>query len=112
MTACEDFDPDQDCERLHNAMDGLGTNERPIIRILTRRFDDDLLITVLRTVAEFDCSNYFLSLFLCKKQNSQNHPFISLILSFISKVFLNCVVHSIFIQQTLITATSACALIV
>lgn len=37
VTACEDFDPDQDCERLHNAMDGLGTNERPIIRILTRR---------------------------------------------------------------------------
>ncbi|CAK8672060.1 annexin A13-like [Clavelina lepadiformis] len=37
VTATDDFDPDQDCERLHDAMDGLGTNERPIIRILTRR---------------------------------------------------------------------------
>lgn len=33
----EDFDPECDCNRLNEAMDGAGTNERPIIRIITRR---------------------------------------------------------------------------
>uniref|UniRef100_H2ZA48 Annexin n=1 Tax=Ciona savignyi TaxID=51511 RepID=H2ZA48_CIOSA len=37
VTPTDDFDPEQDCNRLHEAMDGLGTNERPIIRIMTRR---------------------------------------------------------------------------
>jgi len=33
----EDFDPDMDCERLNEAMDGAGANERRIIRLITRR---------------------------------------------------------------------------
>jgi len=33
----EDFDAERDCNRLNEAMDGLGTNERAIIRIITRR---------------------------------------------------------------------------
>jgi len=33
----EDFDAEQDCNRLNEAMDGAGTNERVIIRIITRR---------------------------------------------------------------------------
>jgi len=37
VTPCEDFDPESDAARLDAAMDGAGTNERPIIRIITRR---------------------------------------------------------------------------
>jgi len=33
----EDFDAERDCNRLNRAMDGCGTNERTIIRIITRR---------------------------------------------------------------------------
>jgi len=33
----EDFDAERDCNRLNDAMDGMGTNERRIIRIVTRR---------------------------------------------------------------------------
>lgn len=35
-----EFDAEFDCNRLHDAMDGAGTNERTIIRILTRRSFD------------------------------------------------------------------------
>jgi len=37
VTEHEDFDAEQDANRLNEAMDGMGTNERKIIRILTRR---------------------------------------------------------------------------
>ena len=38
VTEHEDFDAEQDANRLNEAMDGMGTNERKIIRILTRRY--------------------------------------------------------------------------
>lgn len=63
MTGAEDFDAEADCNTLHEAMQGRGTNEDDIIQILANRdtiqrqilkvkyqemFDDDLVFKLKR----------------------------------------------------------------